>query len=274
MPDSVGPADVRVDVLGVGISAISLRGALAEIERWVREREHHYVCVTGVHGVIESQRDGELREIHNRSGLTVADGMPVFWSGKFAGSREIERVRGSDFVLSLCELAAERGWRNYFYGGAPGTPELLAERLRGRFPDLQVAGVYSPPFRPLSTEENDATVAEINRSGADLVWIGLSTPKQERWMAANVTRLDAAALLGVGMAFDVHAGLLPQAPRVIQNSGFEWLYRLWNEPRRLWRRYLYANPRFLIGVMRTRPRLRHTVEEGRGGDYHRDGGPV
>jgi N-acetylglucosaminyldiphosphoundecaprenol N-acetyl-beta-D-mannosaminyltransferase len=264
MADQVRPAEVRVDVLGVGVSAVSLRGALAEIERWVKEGEQHYVCVTGVHGVIESQQDPELREIHNRSGLTIADGMPVFWSGRFAGSREIERMRGSDFMLALCQLAADRGWSHYFYGGAPGTPELLAERLRSRFPQLRVAGLYSPPFRALSEEENDAIVEEIRRSGADLVWVGLSTPKQERWMAANVERLGAAALLGVGMAFDVHAGLLPQAPRVIQNSGFEWLYRLWNEPRRLWRRYLYANPRFLIGVARRHPYLRVQDRDGSG----------
>jgi N-acetylglucosaminyldiphosphoundecaprenol N-acetyl-beta-D-mannosaminyltransferase len=256
---------VRVDVLGVGVSAVSLRGALDEIERWVKEGEHHYVCVTGVHGVIESQRDPDLREIHNRSGLTVADGMPVFWSGRLAGSREIERMRGSDFMLALCELAAKRGWSNYFYGGARGTPELLAERLRSRFPQLRVAGFYSPPFRELSEDENDTIIEDINRSGADLVWVGLSTPKQERWMAANVGRVRAAALLGVGMAFDVHAGLLPQAPRAIQNSGFEWLYRLWNEPRRLWRRYLYANPRFLIGVARSRPYLRSQDRDGGGG---------
>lgn len=264
MADPVRPAEVRVDVLGVGVSAVSLRSALAEIERWVRDGEHHYVCVTGVHGVIESQQDPELREIHNRSGLTIADGMPVFWSGRLAGSREIQRLRGSDFMLALCELAAERGWSHYFYGGAPGTPELLAERLRSRFPQLRVAGLYSPPFRALSEGENDAIVKEIRRSGADLVWVGLSTPKQERWMAANVERVGAAALLGVGMAFDVHAGLLPQAPRVIQNSGFEWLYRLWNEPRRLWRRYLYANPRFLIGVARKRPYLRVPDRDGSG----------
>ena len=122
MAEGMQSAEVRVDVLGVGVSAISLRGALAEIERWVNEGEHHYVCVTGVHGVIESQRDPELREIHNRSGLTVPDGMPVFWSGKLAGSRDIERMRGSDFMLALCELAAQRGWSSYFYGGAPGTP--------------------------------------------------------------------------------------------------------------------------------------------------------
>lgn len=249
-------ASTRVDVLRVGVSAISLAGALAEIERWVKEGEHHYVCVTSVHGVVESQTDPELLDIHNRSGLTIPDGMPVYWSGKLAGSQDIERMRGSDFMLAVCELAAERGWSNYFYGGAPGTAELLAQRLQRRFPGLRVAGLHSPPFRPLTDAENDAIVDEINGTGAELVWIGLSTPKQERFMATNVGRLDAAALIGVGMAFDVHAGLLPEAPRVIQKSGFEWLYRIYNEPRRLWRRYLYANPRFVLGLARRPPYLR------------------
>ncbi len=248
-------------MLGVGVSTVGLAGALSEIERWIDDGEHHYVCVTGVHGVIESQRDSDLREIHNRSGLTIADGMPVFWSGRFAGSREIERMRGSDFMLAVCELAAQRGWRNYFYGGAPGTPELLVERLRERFPGLAVAGVYSPPFRALTEAEHDQIVDQINRARADIVWVGLSTPKQERWMAANVGLLDAAALIGVGMAFDVHAGMLPQAPRWIQNSGFEWLYRLYNEPRRLWRRYLYSNPRFVVGVARRPPSFRHPEKD-------------
>jgi N-acetylglucosaminyldiphosphoundecaprenol N-acetyl-beta-D-mannosaminyltransferase len=182
--------------------------------------------------------------------------MPVYWSGRFAGCREIERMRGSDFMFAVCELAAQRGWSNYFYGGAPGTADLLTNRLRERCPGLKVAGVHSPPFRALSDAENDTIVEEINRSGAQLVWVGLSTPKQERWMAANVGRLKASALFGVGMAFDVHAGLLPQAPRMIQNSGLEWLYRLYNEPRRLWRRYLYANPRFIVGILRRPPRVR------------------
>jgi N-acetylglucosaminyldiphosphoundecaprenol N-acetyl-beta-D-mannosaminyltransferase len=159
-------------------------------------------------------------------------------------------------MLAVCELASARGWSSFFYGGRPGTPELLAERLSDRFPGLRVAGCHSPPFRALTDAEHEATVAEINASGAELVWVGLSTPKQERWMASNVGRLEAAALFGVGMAFDVHAGLLPEAPRLIQDSGFEWLYRLANEPRRLWRRYLYNNPRFLIAIARRRPSLR------------------
>lgn len=246
----------RVDVLGVGVSATSVASALDEIQRWVDEDEQHYVCVTGVHGVMESQRDRELMQIHNESGLTIPDGAPILWCGRYAGSSEIERMRGSDFMWDVTARAAERGWRCFFYGGAEGTPELLAERLTARFPGLQVAGTYSPPFRPLTPDEETDVVDMINASGADIVWVGLSTPKQERFMRAAMGRVRAPVLAGVGMAFDVHAGLLPQAPKLIQRSGFEWLYRLVNEPRRLWRRYFENNPRFVLGVLRRRPFLR------------------
>jgi N-acetylglucosaminyldiphosphoundecaprenol N-acetyl-beta-D-mannosaminyltransferase len=252
----------RVDILGVGISATSVAEATARIASWVDRGERRYVCVTGVHGVMESQRDCELLNIHNRSGLTVPDGAPMVWCGRFAGAATIERMRGSDFMLAVCERAAMEGWRCFFYGGAPGTPERLAKRLKERFPELRVVGTHSPPFRDLTPDENAAAVADINASGADLVWIGLSTPKQERWMAANRDALDAAALFGVGMAFDVHAGLVSQAPRMIQNSGLEWLYRLIREPRRLWRRYLHNNPAFLFGIARHWPFLRTDTGAG------------
>ncbi|MGI8412553.1 MAG: WecB/TagA/CpsF family glycosyltransferase [Solirubrobacteraceae bacterium] len=246
----------RVDVLGVGVSAVSLQGSLAEISGWIDRREHHYVCVTGVHGVMESQRDPALLRIHNESGLTIADGMPMLWSGRIAGADGLERTRGSDLLLAVCELATVRGWRCFFYGGAPQTLELLTTRLQERFPALRIVGACSPPFRPLSSAENAAMVNEINASGADVVWVGLSTPKQEHWMAANRDALDPSVLLGVGMAFDIHAGVIPEAPRVIQNSGLEWLYRLGHEPRRLWRRYLRNNPMFLLAILRRRPFLR------------------
>lgn len=245
----------RVDVLGVGISAIDRTTAVEEITAWVERRARRYVCVTGVHGVMESQRDPELREIHNGSGLTTPDGMPMVWAGRFAGARGMERVYGPDLMLDVLARAEARGWSSYFYGGAPGTPELLVERLRERFPALLVAGTCSPPFRPLTPEESEQTCAEINAARPDLVWVGLSTPKQERWMAEHRDRLDAPVLLGVGAAFDIHAGLLPQAPPWMQRSGLEWLYRLSREPRRLWRRYLYNIPRFVATVLRRPPRL-------------------
>jgi N-acetylglucosaminyldiphosphoundecaprenol N-acetyl-beta-D-mannosaminyltransferase len=248
----------RVDVLGVHVSAVNMPQAVAEISRWIADREQHYVCVTGVHGVMESQDDPELRSIHNASGLTTPDGMPMVWAARRAGFADADRVYGPDLMLELCERAAANGWRLYFYGGKDGVPELLADRLQQRFEGLIVAGTWSPPFRPLSAAEDEELVSRINASGADIVWVGLSTPKQERWMAAHVGRLEAPVLLGVGAAFDIHAGTLPQAPRWLQRSGLEWLYRLAREPRRLWRRYLRNNPRFVWAILRRPPRpVRH-----------------
>jgi N-acetylglucosaminyldiphosphoundecaprenol N-acetyl-beta-D-mannosaminyltransferase len=250
----------RVDVLGVGISAIDMGQAVAEITRWLEDGERHYVCVTGVHGVMEAQRDPELRRIHNASGLTTPDGMPMVWAGHRAGVSHMRRVYGPDLMLEVCALAAERGWSSFFYGGGDGVAEQLTEQVTARFPGLRVAGTWSPPFRLLTPEEDQAVVERINRSRADLVWVGLSTPKQERWMAAHVGRLDAKALLGVGAAFDIHAGLLAQAPAWVQRSGLEWLYRLGREPRRLWRRYLRNNPRFVVEILRRPPVLEPTMD--------------
>jgi N-acetylglucosaminyldiphosphoundecaprenol N-acetyl-beta-D-mannosaminyltransferase len=255
-------AGARVDVLGVGVSVTSIEHSLREITGWMERGERHYVCVAGVHGVMESQRDPELLRIHNHSGLTVPDGMPIVWAGRYAGAGEMDLVRGTDFTLALCERAAQRGWSSFFYGGAPGTPELLAKRLRERFPGLEIAGTFSPPFRPLSEREDAEAVELINSSAADLVWVGLSTPKQERWMWTHRARLRAPALIGVGAAFDVHAGLKREAPRWMRPLGLEWLYRLAREPRRLWRRYLRYNPLFVASIVRRRPYLRAGPDAG------------
>jgi N-acetylglucosaminyldiphosphoundecaprenol N-acetyl-beta-D-mannosaminyltransferase len=245
----------RVDVLGVGVSAIDMDMAVGEVGRWIETGDRQFVCVTGVHGVMESQRDPELRAIHNASGLTTPDGMPLVWLGHRVGADRMRRVYGPDLMLALCEAAARHGWTSYFYGGKDGVAEILAERLTSRFPGLRVVGTYAPPFRELTREEDEAIIAAINEAAPDLVWVGLSTPKQERWMAAHRPRLDAAALLGVGAAFDIHAGLLRQAPPWVQRSGLEWLYRLYREPARLWRRYASMIPRFLFAIVRRRPRL-------------------
>lgn len=246
----------RVDVLGVGISAVNMEMAVAEVGRWVEQGERHYVCVTGVHGVMESQRDADLARIHNESGLTTPDGMPMVWAGRKAGADWMTRVYGPDLMLAVLARAAERGWKSFLYGGNDGVADLLAEKLRARIPGLEIVGTYCPPFRPLTPEEDAAVVEMINSSGANLVWVGLSTPKQERWMAAHVGRLDAAAMFGVGAAFDFHAGLVPQAPGWMQRHGLEWLYRLTKEPKRLWRRYLRNNPAFIAKISRRPPRLR------------------
>ena len=202
---------------------------------------------------MESQRDPLVRNVHNRSGLTAPDGMPLVWAGRAAGARHMDRVYGPDLMLAACERAAARGYSSFFYGGRPGVAERLAARLVGAFPGLKVAGTYAPPFRELSAREDENVVQLISATQPDLVWVGLGTPKQELWMAAHAQRIDAAVLIGVGAAFDIHAGLTRQAPHWIQRSGLEWAFRLAQEPRRLWRRYLYNNPRFLAGVARRPP---------------------
>lgn len=257
MAATPGPAsdDRRVDVLGVHVSAISLDDAVERIGAWIASRDRQYVCVTGVHGVMESQSDAQLVAIHNRSGMTTPDGMPLVWACRRAGVGTTTRVYGPDLMTALCARAAAEGWRIFLYGGAEGTPELLAERLAEQHRGLVVAGTWSPPFRPLTETEQAEVVTMIDRSRADVVFVGLSTPKQERWMDAMRPRLDAPVLIGVGAAFDIHAGLLRQAPGWMQRNGLEWLFRLAVEPRRLWRRYLANNPRFVAAIVRRPPRL-------------------
>ena len=245
----------RVDVLGVGVSAIDMRMALQLIDQWISQGDRRYICVTGVHGVMESQRDPRLRNVHNRSGLTTPDGMPLVWAGRAAGARHMDRVYGPDLMLAACELARARGYSSFFYGGRPGVPERLVARLEDAYPGLKIAGTYAPPFRALSAEEDEDVVRLISAAQPDLVWVGLGTPKQELWMAAHAHQLDTGVLIGVGAAFDIHAGLTRQAPRWVQRSGLEWAFRLAQEPRRLWGRYLYNNPRFLAGMARRPPCL-------------------
>jgi N-acetylglucosaminyldiphosphoundecaprenol N-acetyl-beta-D-mannosaminyltransferase len=238
----------RINVLGIGVSAVNLDIAVDTIDQWIAEGQRDYVCVSGVHGVMESQGDAELQRIHNAAGLVTPDGMPLVWLLKLGGIRYADRVYGPDLMLALFERAQARGYRHFFYGATDDTIERLSGNLLEKFPGSVIAGSYAPPFRPLTAEEDDDVVRRINQSGADIVWVGLSTPKQERWMAAHRDRLSAGALIGVGAAFDFHAGLKLQAPRFIQRSGFEWLFRMAVEPRRLWRRYLTNNPRFVLRV--------------------------
>jgi len=261
-----GPAAVatRVDVLGVGVSAIDMARALETIDGWIARREPHYVCVTGVHGVMESQRDDELRRIHNAAGLVTPDGMPLVWLSRLRGLRHVRRVYGPDLMLACCERSVGKGYRHFLYGGAEGVAERLADRLCARFPGISIAGTYTPPFRPLTPEERADVASRIDRANTDIVWVGLSTPKQERWMYANTHLLRAPVLVGVGAAFDFLAGVKLQAPRWMQRSGLEWSFRLATEPRRLWRRYLVNNPSFvwhvLLQALHTRLQALHTKQ--------------
>ena len=233
-----------VNVLGVRVSAVNATSATAEIRRWLDERSAYYVCVSGVHGVMECQRDPSLKAIHNRAGLVLPDGMPLAWWVRGAGHREADRVCGPEFMPHL--LHSLKGRRHYFYGASPETLNSLIAWVQGNYPEAIIAGFHSPPFRPLTPEEDAAVVDEINASKADIVWVGLSTPKQERWMAAHAQRLSVGALIGVGAAFDMHAGNVKRAPKFLRRTGFEWTYRLVLEPKRLWHRYLTNNPAFVL----------------------------
>ncbi len=243
------PHGVRVNVLGVGVSVLNLPGAINQLTRAVAERRKGYVCVTGVHGVSEAQDDPEFRRVLNHAFLNTPDGMPMVWLGRLAGHRAMGRVYGPDLMTLVMRESVARGWRHFFYGGANGTAERLRAVLTEKFPGLQVAGTYEPPFRPLNDTEQAALTAQVATAKPDLFWVGLSTPKQERFMAANLARLDTTLMLGVGAAFDMLAGTKSQAPRWMQRSGLEWFYRLCQEPRRLGPRYLKNNPRFALRVM-------------------------
>ncbi len=249
-PDgSVRPAPrAGINVLGVRVDALNLDTATGAIAAAVEGRRHGYVCVTGVHGVMESQRDPRCRAIHNAASLVTPDGMPLAWLLKFAGHREAGRVYGPDLMLSVFAHGEGQGYRHFLYGASESTLALLRANLLRRFPGAQIVGSHAPPFRPLTDAETASVAAAINASGADIVWVGLSTPKQETWMASSRPLLDAPVLIGVGAAFDFHAGLKPQAPAILQRAGMEWLFRLACEPRRLWRRYLTNNPRFVVAI--------------------------
>lgn len=235
----------RINVLGVGINAINMHTAVREIGAWIAANEKHYVCIRDVHGVMESQRDERLRAIHNQAGLVTPDGMPLAWIARFRGFRDCGRVYGPDLMLEVCRESLAHGWRHYFYGGAPGVAEKLYDRLANRFPGINVVGLMSPPYRPLEEDEDQEIIRQINACSPDIVWVGLGTPKQEYWMADHLGKVQAPVMVGVGAAFDFHSGVKMQAPIWIRKSGFEWLFRLATEPRRLWKRYLVNNPAFM-----------------------------
>jgi len=235
----------RVNVLGVGLSDIHRGSALELVLQAVEEKRRGYICVTGVHGVMEAQENEQVRSILNRAFLCTPDGMPMVWMGWLQGHRKMGRVYGPDLMLDVCQASVARGLRHFFYGGAQGAAEELRQKLTARFPGLQVVGTFEPPFRALNSEEVEALRRQVDECAPDIFWVGLSTPKQERFMAEFLPKLNVTLMAGVGAAFDFHAGRVKQAPRWMQHAGLEWFFRLSQEPRRLWRRYLWNNPRFL-----------------------------
>lgn len=242
----------RYNVLGVGVSALTFAQARDLVVGTAGQVGLGYVCLCTAYGLDQARRDERYRTLFNASWLTTPDGMPVVW----LGPRGVERVYGPDLMLAVCDAGRARGLRHFFYGGHPGVPERLAERLGARFPGLAVVGTYAPPFRELSAEELQALRRQVEQARPDILWVGTGTPRQEEFMAGPGSTLRTALLIGVGAAFDFHSGRIRQAPRWMQRSGLEWLFRLCMEPGRLSGRYLVTNTRFVLRVAAQKAGLR------------------
>lgn len=235
----------RANVLGVSISAISMTDAVYHTDMLLQGHSQGYVCITGVHGVMEAQTDERFRSILNSSFLTTPDGMPTVWVGRLQGFTNMTRVSGPEYMLEICKLSVERGYRNFLFGGKPGVAEDLKKSLTDRFPGLQITGTYTPPFRPLNPEEASDLEDRLREARADILWCGISTPKQERFMAQYCGKLPVKLMVGVGAAFDIHSGNSKDAPEWVKDAGMHWFLRLLQDPKRLAGRYLKNNPRFL-----------------------------
>jgi N-acetylglucosaminyldiphosphoundecaprenol N-acetyl-beta-D-mannosaminyltransferase len=235
----------RANVLGVGIHAIDMDEAIHQSDLLIQSGGKSYVCATGVHGIMEAQSDLELREILSRADLCVPDGMPTVWVGRLQGHPDMRRVYGPDYMIEMCRRSLQRGYRHFLYGGAPGVVGKLKTQLETRMPWLRIVGAYTPPFGPLTPEQENELIEMVARQKPDIFWVGLSTPKQERFMSRYLDRLDVKLMAGVGAAFDLHAGLRSDAPDWMKRGGLQWLHRLCQEPRRLGARYLKHNPRFV-----------------------------
>jgi len=236
-------------IVAIRVDAVDLDAAARVISDWARHAESKYVCAANVHMAMEARDRPAFRAIVNGADLIVPDGMPLVWMLRLLGLRRATRVRGPDLMLALCREAEAARLPIGLYGSTEETLRDLAGALRERFPDLEIAYQHAPPFRPLTPEEDRAATREIRASGARILFVGLGCPKQEAWMAGHRDRLPLAQV-GVGAAFDIHGGRLPACPKVLESAGLEWLFRLSQEPGRLWRRYARHNPRFVAACLR------------------------
>lgn len=253
----------RANVLGVGVHAVNLQIAAHIIELAIEDDLKGYVCVTGVHGVMEAQRNRRFKDILDRAMLVVPDGVPTVWIGRLEGHSDMGRVFGPDLMMELCRSSVVSGHTHFLYGGKPGIAEELKQNLENQYPGIRVIGTYTPPFRPLSEMEQAELQQELDRLSPDIMWIGLSTPKQEQFMAENLSSLTCKVMIGVGAAFDIHTGRVKDAPRWIKTAGLQWLHRLCQEPSRLWRRYLVNNFGFVLQVLLQFTRIkRYQLESG------------
>jgi N-acetylglucosaminyldiphosphoundecaprenol N-acetyl-beta-D-mannosaminyltransferase len=236
-------------VLGVTFFAVQIPDVIQQMQRWISAAGgSHYICVSNVHSIVESQYERSVKATLNNSDLNVPDGMPVVWMGRLRGHELSRRVYGPELFEHFLRETQGKQYKHFFYGGSSATLDALMTSLKDAFPGLQIAGKYSPPFRPLTPEEESNAVEMINAASPDVLWIGLGCPKQELWMREHRDVLNVPVMVGIGQAFNIYAGTLKQAPRWMRESGLEWLFRLCLEPRRLWRRYLVYNTLFLYYV--------------------------
>lgn len=238
-------------VLGIKIDLIDYARTIASIDHWRRNGEHHYVVIHNSHSSMLCRRDPLMRQATEGAALVLPDGVGIILGVRLLRYEHCGRVTGPTLMLKLCDDGRQAGYRHFFYGGREGVAEEMASNLTQRFSGLTVAGTYAPPFRTLTPEEDAQVVERINGSRPDIVWVGLGAPKQEKWMAAHLGRIEATAMIGVGAAFDFHSGHAKWAPRWVRDLGLEWIWRLAQEPRRMWRRNL-DNPLFLLAVINQR----------------------
>jgi N-acetylglucosaminyldiphosphoundecaprenol N-acetyl-beta-D-mannosaminyltransferase len=259
-PAPIGPSPLQTaEILGIPLAVSNYGQVMDWMEEMIAVGERGYLTAAAVNLVMSAQDDPETRAAVLGATLAVPDGQPLVWALRSLGHTRATRVYGPDLMAGFCARAASSGIPIYLYGGrSPEALTTLEHRLRARFAGLPIVGSFSPPFRELTDEEELRTVADIDTSGAAVVWVGTGQPKQERWMSRMRARLSAPLLVGVGAAFDFHAGLVSQAPRWMQSSGLEWSYRLAHEPRRLWWRYAHYNPRFVSGFARQYLRYRQS----------------
>jgi N-acetylglucosaminyldiphosphoundecaprenol N-acetyl-beta-D-mannosaminyltransferase len=242
------PKKPKANVLGISIDAVNMKGALDRIAREFESERKGYVCLAGVHGVMEAQRDADLAKIYAEASLVAPDGMPMVWVGRQQGQIAMERVAGPDLMLEVMQCERLRECTHFFCGGKDGVAQELREKLAERFPQIKIVGAYTPPFGPMSDAEEKSFVAMVNEIRPDIVWVGISTPKQERFMAKYIPLLDVKLMFGVGAAFDFHTGRIRDCADWIKRSGLQWLHRLMQDPKHLWKRYLQNNPAFLYAI--------------------------
>lgn len=242
-------ANLKVNALGVGIDAVNMRSAAAMLESHIRTNTKGYVCLAGVHGIMEVQRDSRLRSIFAEALLVVPDGMPTVWMGHLQGFHTMRRVFGPDLMLEVFGRNEFRDCVHFFCGGAPGVAEKLREEMMRRFPWAKIAGTFSPPFRDMTAKEEADLAAKVRSLQPDIVWVGLSTPKQELFMARYLPMLDTKLMVGVGAAFLFHTGAIRDSPTWVKNAGLQWAHRLMQEPKRLWKRYLLNNSMFIVSIL-------------------------